>query len=237
MILAGGSGSRLFPLTKVTNKALLPVYNKPMIYYSIDLLVKADIRDVLVICGGNSLGDFLPLLGNGEAFGLNEITYRVQSQPRGIADALGLARDWAEDDPICVVLSDNIFEHSFKKDVDAFKEEPKGARIFLTEVDEPEHYGVVEFDEYGQVITIEEKPKNPKSNHIATGIYMYDSSVWGFIDGLTPSARGELEITDVNNHYLNVGELKSTVIDGFWGDCGESFESYLDACNKAKDIQ
>jgi glucose-1-phosphate thymidylyltransferase len=234
IILAGGLGTRLHPLTKVTNKCLLPVYNKPMIYYPIQLMVDAGITEILLICGGNSLGDFLPLLGNGEEFGLKGLTYRVQSEPRGIADALGLAEDWANNDNICVLLSDNIFEDNIKESVEKFT---SGAQVFLSKVAHPEHYGVAEISENDQVVSIVEKPKNPKSDWAVTGLYIYDQEVWDFIKTLEPSARGELEITDVNNYYLREGKLQACKLNGWWADCGENFDGYLDACNKVKDWQ
>ena len=236
VILAGGTGSRLMPLTKVTNKSLLPIYNKPMIYYPIELMVKSGIRDILLVCGGNAAGEFLRILGNGEEFGLKHLHYTYQSEPRGIADALGLAEEWSDGEPVTVLLADNIFEKNISTAVEEFSKFPVGARIFTTEVDHPEWYGVIESDDDGNVLSIEEKPEEPKSNVIATGLYMYDSTVWKFIKELEPSARGELEITDVNNHYLSQNRLKSYKIDGWWGDCGESFEGYMNACNKAKEL-
>lgn len=238
VILAGGLGTRLYPLTAVTNKCLLPVYNKPMIYYPIELMVHAGITDVLLVCGGNSVGDFLPLLKNGEAFGLKHLHYTVQDEPRGIADALGLAREFVGEDNMMVALADNIFEdkHRVKRAVEDFERNGKGCAIFGTRVEHPEHYGVIIADEGGTVTKIVEKPKNPESDLIATGLYIYDKKVWNFIDSLTPSARGELEITDVNNHYLVAGDLWLYSLSGFWADCGENFDGYLDACNKVKEL-
>ena len=233
IILAGGSGSRLFPLTSVINKCLLPVYNKPMIYYPIELLVNAGIRDVLLVCGGNSVGDFLPLLKNGEAFGLKHLHYTVQDQPRGIADALGLAEEFVGGDNMAVVLADNIFADNVKQQVDDFS---TGGAIFGAQVEHPQHYGVIEQDEAGNVIKIVEKPKEPKSNLIATGLYLYDPTVWEMIEQLEPSARGELEITDINNMYLRENRLKVHQLNGFWADCGENFDGYLDACNKVREL-
>lgn len=236
IILAGGLGTRLAPLTHVTNKCLLPVYDKPMIYYPIQTLVDAGINDILLVCGGNAAGEFLRILGNGEAFGLKHLHYTYQSEPRGIADALGLAEEFASGDPICVILADNLFENNVKSAVDDFKANPEGSCIFLTQVEHPEHYGVVEVDEQNNVLSIVEKPKEPKSNLIATGLYLYDSTVWDFIKGLTPSARGELEITDVNNHYLAAGKLRAHLVDGWWADCGENFDGYLDAAIKVRGL-
>lgn len=228
VILAGGLGTRLWPLTKVTNKCLLPVYDKPMIYYPIQSFVDSGIDDILLVCGGNAAGEFLRVLGNGEEFGLKHLHYTYQSEPRGIADALGLAEEWADGESIAVFLADNILENPFSDDVESFE---SGAKIFLTEVAHPEFYGVVEVHG-SKVISIEEKPKYPKSNLIAIGLYMYDESVWDYIKNLEPSIRGELEITDLNNHFLAEDELEAREISGFWADAGESFEGYMDACNK-----
>lgn len=236
VVLTGGTGSRLYPLTHITNKHLLPVYNKPMIYHSLDLFVKSGVQDILIVCGGNSASDFLRVLGNGEEFGLRHLHYRYQSEPRGIADALGLAEEWAGDDPIAVLLGDNIFESTFRNAVQKFEQNPVGAVIFGTRVDHPEHYGVIMVNEQGEVAEIVEKPREPESDLIATGLYMYDNTVWDFIKQLTPSARGELEITDVNNHYLQKGQLKMVEIDGYWADCGENIDGYLDACIKVREL-
>lgn len=236
VILAGGLGTRLSPLTRVTNKALLPVYNKPMIYYPIQTLVEAGINDILLVCGGNAAGEFLRILGNGEEFGLKHLHYTYQSEPRGIADALGLAQEFIGDEPMCVILADNIIQDNIKSAVDEFKAKPEGAVIFGTEVEHPEHYGVIVTAEDGSIRFIDEKPKNPQSNLIAVGIYMYDNTVWSFIDQLSPSARGELEITDVNNHYLGQNRLQCKKLEGWWADCGENFDGYLDACNKVREL-
>jgi glucose-1-phosphate thymidylyltransferase len=232
VILAGGLGTRLHPLTKVTNKCLLPIYNKPMIYYPIQSFVDSGIDDILLVCGGNAAGEFLRVLGNGEEFGLKHLHYTYQSEPRGIADALSLAEDWADGESIAVLLADNIIENEFTDQVESFE---SGAKIFLTEVEHPEFYGVVE-THGSKVLSIEEKPENPKSNTIAIGLYLYDGTVWDYIRNLEPSARGELEITDLNNHFLAEGKLQAHKIDGFWADCGESFEGYMDACNKVMNM-
>jgi glucose-1-phosphate thymidylyltransferase len=232
--LCGGNGTRLNPLTKVTNKHLLPVYNKPMVYYPIETLVNSGIKDILLVCGGNAAGDFLTLLGNGEAFGLKHLHYTYQSAPKGIADALGLAEEWASGEPITVILADNIFEETFKDVIQEFEKNPVGGVIFGTRVARPEHYGVICQDENGNITKIVEKPKQPTSDLIATGLYIYDSTVWEFLKTLTPSARGELEITDVNNYYLNKGQLKVVELKGSWGDCGEDFDSYMDAGIKSQ---
>ena len=233
VILAGGTGSRLMPLTNVCNKCLLPVYNKPMIYYPIQTMVDSGIKDILLVCGGNSAGEFLRILGNGEQFGLRHLHYTYQSEPRGIADALGLAEEWANNEPITVVLADNILQNSFSEVVVNFQKNPNGARIFLTEVEHPEWYGVVELDSNKNVVSITEKPKNPKSKLIAIGVYMYDAKVWDYIRTLSPSARNELEITDLNNIYLKDGLLEAYKINGEWADCGESLDGYFYSCLKA----
>lgn len=234
IVLAGGLGTRLQPLTRVTNKCLLPVYDRPMVYYPIQHLVDAGIKDVLMVCGGNAAGEFLRILGNGEQFGLKHLHYTYQSEPKGIADALGLAREFASDDPICVILADNVFQDNFKPAVDRFRADPNGAVIFGAKVAHPERYGVIEADKHGIPTRIVEKPKNPSSNVIATGLYMYDTTVWGFIDSLQPSARGELEITDVNNHYLGKGALRVEMLDGEWVDCGENLYDYAETHSKIK---
>jgi len=237
IVLAGGVGTRLFPLTKVTNKCLLPVYDRPMVYYPIQHLVDAGIKDILMVCGGNAAGEFLRILGNGEQFGLKHLHYTYQPEPKGIADALGLAEEFANHEPVCVILADNIFAESVKKLVQEFFENPKGAVIFGTDVEHPENYGVVEFSPDGRVFDIVEKPKNPKSKTIATGLYLYDETIWDFINDLEPSARGELEITDVNKRYLKKNQLKLHRLNGWWADCGENFDSYLDACIRAKSLK
>jgi glucose-1-phosphate thymidylyltransferase len=229
VILAGGLGSRLHPLTKVTNKHLLPVYDKPMIYYPIEALVKAGIQDVLVVTGGNSAGDFLKLLGNGRDFGLPTMNYTYQEGEGGIADALRLARHFADEDPIAVILGDNIFEKSIRHAVDGFKAQGGGARILLKEVDDPERFGVPELDG-DKVVRIEEKPKNPKSNYAVVGIYMFDNQVFDIIETLEPSDRGELEITDVNNWYIERGQMQWSVMEGWWTDAGQ-FDSLRRATN------
>jgi glucose-1-phosphate thymidylyltransferase len=235
VILAGGMGTRLHPLTAVINKCLLPIYNKPMIYYSIKLLVDAGIRDVLIVCGGNSLGEFLPLLKNGETFGLKHLHYTVQDEPRGIADALGLAEEFVGDDTMAVALADNIFEKDVSDEVADFAMRATGAAIFGAKVKHPEHYGVIEKDVSGNVKRIVEKPKIPISDLIATGLYLYDNTGWDCIKGLTPSARGELEITDGNNHYLKEDRLRLFEVKGGWADCGENFDGYLNAANMVRE--
>lgn len=233
VILAGGLGKRLEPLTRVTNKHLLPVYNQPVIYYPIKTLIGAGIKDILIVTGGNSAGDFLRLLGNGEDFGINDIRYAYQKGEGGIADALRLAEHFADRDKFVVVLGDNVLDESIKPYVDEFREQKRGARILLKKVPDPERFGVVKFQKK-KIDTIIEKPKNPPSDYIVTGIYMYDSSVFDFIRKLKPSKRGELEITDVNNMYVKKGELKYNILNGNWTDCG-TFQSLFRAnCIMAK---
>jgi len=220
VILAGGLGTRMLPLTKITNKHLLPVYDRPMIYFPIQTLVDAGITEIVVVTGGHYAGDFLNLLGNGKAFGLKRINYAYQEGEGGIADALRLAREFTGDDSICVILGDNILENPIKAHVDQFKAQGKGAKILLKEVHDPQRFGVAEVDKSGKVLSIVEKPKEPKSNLAVIGVYMYDAHVYEIISTLKPSARGELEITDVNNAYLHEGTLTSSTIDGWWTDAG-----------------
>lgn len=225
VILAGGLGSRLSPLTKVTNKHLLPVYKVPMIYYPIQCLVNAGIEEILIVTGGNSAGDFLKLLGNGKDFGLKHLNYTYQEGEGGIADALSLAEHFAEGDSICVVLGDNLIENNIIKEVEAFKKQEGGARIILKKVEDPERFGVPEIDG-DKILSIEEKPSKPKSNYAVTGLYMFDNSVFEFINTLEPSERGELEITDVNNIYIEKGTMTWGELDGWWTDAG-TFDSLL----------
>jgi len=229
VILAGGLGTRLFPLTKITNKHLLPVYDRPMIYYPIQALVNAGVRDIMIVTGGRKSGDFLSLLGNGSEFGLKHLNYTYQEGEGGIAEALGLAQHWASGDRICVVLGDNIIQYNIAKAVRAFEKQPQGAKILLKEVHDPERFGVAEV-EGDKVLRIVEKPKGPKSNLAVIGIYMYDARVFEIIKTLEPSDRGELEITDVNNWYIRDGSMTCEVLDGWWTDAG-TFESLLRAAN------
>ncbi len=219
VILAGGLGKRLEPLTRITNKHLLPVYRLPLIYYPIQTLVEAGIRDIMIVTGGGNAGDFLRLLGNGREFGLKHINYTYQRGEGGIADALSLAEHFADKQKILVVLGDNIIEKSIKKYTQKFSSQAKGARILIKRVPDPQRFGVVEL-RAKKIIAISEKPKKPKSNYIVTGIYMYDSRIFDIIRTLKPSRRGELEITDVNNAYLRSGELYYDILEGFWTDCG-----------------
>ncbi len=229
VILAGGLGTRLAPLTRVTNKHLLPVYDKPMIYYPIQSLVNAGIEDIMIVTGGNDAGDFLRLLGNGSEFGLRDLHYTYQVGEGGIADALRLAEHFADGDKIVVVLGDNIIEKNIRRAVGDFFAQGKGAKILLKEVPDPHRFGVVEIQD-GRIQGIEEKPKKPRTNLAVIGIYMYDRQVFDMIRPLKPSARGELEITDVNNAYLQQGTLTYDILDGWWTDAG-TFESLHRASN------
>lgn len=226
IILAGGLGTRLYPLTTVSNKHLLPVYNKPMIYYPIQTLVDAGIKNILVVTGGNHAGEFLRLLGNGSKFGLKHLNYTYQEGEGGIAEALGLAEHFADNDKIVVILGDNIIEKNIKKAVSDFDKQPCGAKILIKKVPDPERFGVVEFDKKKQITRIVEKPKKTKSDYIVTGIYMYDNKVFDIARTLKPSKRGELEITDVNNIYLKRKELTYSTLNGWWTDSG-TFDSLL----------
>ena len=235
VILAGGLGTRLHPLTDVTNKHLLPIYNQPMIYYPVQTLAEALIQDILIVTGGNNAGDFLRLLGDGKAFGLKEIHYTYQKGEGGIADALSLAEPFAGGEKIIVILGDNILEKGIGKAVAKYRQQEKGAKVLLKEVDDPERFGVAEIRD-GKLVGIEEKPKRPKSRAIVTGVYMYDSQVFDIIRTLTPSGRGELEITDVNNAYLRKGELTYDILEGWWSDAG-TFDSLLRANHLAAEAR
>jgi glucose-1-phosphate thymidylyltransferase len=225
-ILAGGTGSRLRPLTKVTNKHLLPIGRKPMIYHPIEKLITIGIQEILIVTGVEKMGDVVGLLGSGIEFGCR-FTYKVQDEAGGIAQALALAENFASGQMLAVILGDNIFQDNLKTYADKFKDQKVGARILLKEVDDPQRFGVAEISQ-GKVITIVEKPKVPKSNYAITGIYFYDASVFDTIKGLKPSARGELEITDVNNAYISKGRLAYDILEGWWTDAG-TFESLVRA--------
>jgi glucose-1-phosphate thymidylyltransferase len=227
VILAGGLGTRLHPLTKVTNKHLLPVYDKPMIYYPIQTLINAGIDDILIVTGGNNAGDFLKLLGNGKEFGLKHINYTYQEGEGGIAEALRLAEFFASGEKVCVVLGDNIIEKNIRRAVKNFQKQERGAKILLKEVPDPERFGVPELNE-DRIIRIEEKPREPKSQYAVIGIYLYDNDVFNIIKTLKPSRRGELEITDVNNGYIEKGLMTWDILEGWWTDAG-TFESLLRA--------
>ncbi|HHV23062.1 MAG: sugar phosphate nucleotidyltransferase [Methanosarcina sp.] len=223
VILAGGTGSRLYPLTKVTNKHLLPVYNKPMIYYPMETLINAGIKDIMIVSGRGHAGHFLELLGSGVDFGVH-FTYEIQEKAGGIAQALSLAEDFVDGDSVTVILGDNIFQDNVKEDVADFN---NGAKIFLKEVPDAYRFGVAELKDE-KIIGVEEKPKVPKTNFAVTGLYIYDPEVFDVIKALKPSGRGELEITDVNNYYINKGVMEYGILEGFWSDAG-TFESLLRA--------
>jgi len=233
IVLAGGTGSRLFPLTKITNKHLLPIHDKPMIYYPIQTLVDAGITDLMIVTGGRNSGDFLRLLANGKEFGLKHINYTYQEGEGGIADALALAEHFAEGSRICVILRDNIIEGSIGEAVRDFQQQERGAKILLKEVPDAERFGVAEIDG-DRIRGIEEKPSRPKSKYAVTGIYMYDETVFDKTRTLKPSARGELEITDVNNAYIREGSMTFNYLDGWWTDAG-TFDSLLRAANLVHD--
>jgi glucose-1-phosphate thymidylyltransferase len=226
IVLAGGLGTRLLPLTKVTNKHLLPVYNKPMIFYPIQALVNASVTEIMLVTGGNNAGDFLRLLGNGKEFGLKHLDYTYQEGEGGIADALRLAEHFADGEPVCVMLGDNIIEGSILTAAKAFRQQQQGAKILLKEVKDPQRFGVPVL-EGDRVMRIEEKPANPRSSYAVTGVYFYDASVFGIIRTLKPSRRGELEITDVNNAYIAAGTLTWNVLEGWWTDAGTIESLYL----------
>jgi glucose-1-phosphate thymidylyltransferase len=230
IVLAGGLGTRLHPLTKITNKHLLPIYDKPMIYYPIQTLVKAGIREIMIVTGGNNAGDFLKLLGNGSEFGLKHLNFTYQADEGGIAQAIGLCEYFAEGKKIVVILGDNIIERNIRESVTRFKKQNEGAMIFLKKVKNPREYGVAEV-KGGRVVKIVEKPGRPKSDLAVVGVYMYDNRVFDIIKGLKPSKRGELEITDVNNAYIERGQLRYEMLKGGWADAGESIEAYNDTVN------
>src|SRR3990167_783766 len=219
VILCGGLGKRLEPLTRITNKHLLPIYNKPMVYYPIQTLVEAGIKDIMIVTGGNNAGDCLRLIGNGQEFGLRHINYTYQRGEGGIAEALSLTEHFVDRRKVVVILGDNLIGGSIRKYVEKFKLQDSGARILLKEVNDPERFGVAEIKN-GKILSIEEKPKTPKSNYVVTGIYMYDERVFDIVKTLKPSGRGEMEITDVNNAYLKAGQLYYDVLNGWWTDCG-----------------
>ena len=233
IVLAGGIGSRLYPLTRVTNKHLLPVYNKPMIFYPLQTLVDAGIKDILIVTGGQNAGDFLRLLQNGKEFGLQQLSFAYQEGEAGIADALRLAEPWVKGESICVVLGDNIIEGSIREAAASFEREGKGAMVMLKEVHDPQRFGVPVF-ETSRIVRIEEKPKNPQSKYAVIGIYLYDGTVFDRIRKLKPSARNEYEITDINNSYIAEGTLKHAVLDGWWTDAG-TFESLWHASNMVRE--
>ena len=230
VILAGGTGSRLHPLTRITNKHLLPIYDRPMVTYAIDALVSGGVSEILLVTGGTHAGEFFRLLGDGHGHGIGLLQYAYQEREAGIADALGLAERFAGDDRVLVMLADNIFERSIKPAIENFAKQERGARIVLSKVEQPEHLrhlGVAELDG-DKVVRIVEKPESPPSEYAVTGLYFYDPTVFEFLPTLSPSARGELEITDVNNWFVEKGEMEYDVVDGFWGDAGESIDAYYE---------
>jgi glucose-1-phosphate thymidylyltransferase len=228
VILAGGTGSRLHPLTRITNKHLLPIYDRPMVTYAIEAIVSAGISELMLVTGGTHAGEFFRLLGDGHAHGIDRLSYAYQERESGIADALGLAERFAAGERVLVMLADNIFELSIRPAIENFEQQERGARIVLSKVEEPEHLrhlGVAEL-EGDRVRRIVEKPEQPPSDYAVTGLYFYDSSVFEFLPSLSPSARGELEITDVNNWFVEQGTMEYDVAKGFWGDAGESIDAY-----------
>jgi glucose-1-phosphate thymidylyltransferase len=235
IVLAGGLGTRLSPLTRITNKHLLPVYDQPMIFYPIQTLVEAGMDEILIVTGGNSAGDFLQLLRNGAEFGLKHLNFAYQEGEGGIADALKLAEEFADGEPICVILGDNILEKSIADYVKKFRHQGSGAKILLSQVPDPQRFGVPVFDGE-RIVRIEEKPREPKSSYAVTGVYMYDRRVFDIIKTLVPSQRNELEITDVNNAYIEWGDLTWDVLDGWWTDAG-TFESLLKASNLVAELR
>jgi glucose-1-phosphate thymidylyltransferase len=229
VILAGGTGSRLHPLTRITNKHLLPINDRPMVCYAIEALVNSGVDELMVVTGGTHAGEFFRLLGNGQEYGIRRLFYAYQERPGGIAEALALAHHFVESDKVVVMLADNVFERSLKPAVEAFEQQSSGARIVLSRLEEPSHLrhlGVAEFDGDRRIKGIVEKPADPPSSYAVTGVYFYEPSVFDVIPTLTPSGRGELEITDVNNHFVGQGRMEYEVIAGFWGDAGESIDAY-----------
>lgn len=236
VVLAGGLGTRLRPLTSITNKHLLPVYDQPMIFYPLQKLAEAGIRDVMLVTGGNSAGDFLRLLGDGSDFGFDTLNYAYQTGEGGIAEAIGLTKAFVGGDKFVVVLGDNILEDSLEPHVKRFRKQKNGARILLKQVDNPRDYGVAEIDG-DRIISIVEKPESPRSSYAVIGVYMYDDYAFEVIDALKPSARGELEVTDINNAYLSAGKLKADIIEGWWADSGSSIDGLLQAGIRARELR
>ena len=228
VILAGGSGTRLHPLTRITNKHLLPIYDRPMVTYAIEALVRAGVTELMVVTGGTHAGEFFRLLGNGHEYGIDRLFYAYQEEAGGIAEALGLAERFVDRDRVLVLLADNVFEASLQPAIEHFRAQERGARILLSAVDEPEHLrhlGVPVLED-GRVTRIVEKPEDPPSSYAVTGVYLYDDQVWDVLPTLRPSGRGELEITDVNNWFIEQGTMEYDVLEGFWGDAGESIDAY-----------
>jgi len=230
VVLAGGKGTRLHPLTRITNKHLLPIYDRPMVTYAVEALVGAGVKELLLVTGGTHAGEFFRLLGDGHEYGIERLSYAYQEREGGIAEALGLAERFVVDDRVAVVLADNVFEQSIRPAIASFEKQERGARILLAHIDDPEHLrhlGVAELDG-DRVVKIVEKPEEPASEYAVTGVYLYDSSVFEVIPTLEPSGRGELEITDVNNWYVEQGAMTYEVVEGFWGDAGESIDAYYE---------
>jgi len=229
VILAGGSGTRLHPLTRITNKHLLPLYDRPMVTYAVEALVEAGIGELMLVTGGTHAGEFFRLLGNGHDYGIERLLYAYQEQAGGIAEALGLTERFVDGDKVCVMLADNVFEDSLEPIVENFEAQALGARVVLARVEEDEHLrhlGVAHMIGDNRVSMIAEKPLHPPSKYAVTGVYFYDAQVWGILPTLKPSGRGELEITDVNNWYCERGEMQADTVTGFWGDAGESIDAY-----------
>jgi glucose-1-phosphate thymidylyltransferase len=229
VILAGGKGTRLHPLTRITNKHLLPIYDRPMVTYAVEALVGAGVTELMLVTGGTHAGEFFRLFGDGHEYGIDRLFYAYQEQEGGIAEALGLAERFVRGDRVVVMLADNVVEGSIRPAIENFERQERGARILLAELDEAEHLrhlGVPELDAEGRLLRIVEKPEQPPSSYAVTGIYLYDEHVFGVIPDLVPSARGELEITDVNNWYVEQGTMEYDVLEGFWGDAGESIDAY-----------
>ena len=231
VILAGGSGTRLHPLTRITNKHLLPIYDRPMVTYAIETLVEAGVNELMLVTGGTHACEFFRLLGNGHEYGIDRLFYAYQEQPGGIAEALGLAERFVNRDPVVVMLADNIFERPLGPFIENFRRQAEGARILLSRIEEDEHLrhlGVAVLAGENRVAQIIEKPSSPPSKYAVTGVYAYDGQVWDVVAKLTPSGRGELEITDVNNWYVDRGQMEADTVDGFWGDAGESIDAYYE---------
>jgi glucose-1-phosphate thymidylyltransferase len=229
VILAGGKGTRLHPLTRITNKHLLPIYDRPMVTYAVEALVGAGVTELMLVTGGTHAGEFFRLFGDGHEYGIDRLFYAYQEQEGGIAEALGLAERFVKGDRVLVMLADNVVEGSIRPAIENFERQERGARILLAELDKEEHLrhlGVPELDGDGRLLRIVEKPDHPPSSYAVTGIYLYDEHVFDVIPKLVPSARGELEITDVNNWYVEQGTMEYDVLDGFWGDAGESIDAY-----------
>lgn len=239
IVLAGGTGSRLAPLTNITNKHLLPIYDRPMIYFALETLVRAGLDEIMIVTGGNHAGEFLRLLGNGGPVGLRSLQYAYQEQPGGIAQALGLAEHFASGDKVVVMLGDNILEDDLSGVVERFQRQKQGARLLLKQITDPahlQHLGVAVFENADDthLVDIEEKPSQPRSSYAVTGVYFYPPEVFNVVRSLTPSGRGELEITDVNNSYLHLGQVEHDFLSGFWGDAGESVEAYYTCAEFAR---